>query len=136
LNIQGGGSRHLENHKNCDISATVGSIFTKFGMLAQNWPVNHPGHYKFFPFENVMWQTATILKIEKLLKIFRKFSFFKNRVRVNKDGNAVGPVAVDNQCQQYHTYRISLCSALPTSADNRALPAFVRYMPLLRRTCC
>jgi len=77
LNIQGGGSRHLENHKNCDISATVGSVFTKFGMLAQNWPVNHPGHYKFFPFENVMWQTATILKIEKLLKIFRKFSFLK-----------------------------------------------------------
>jgi len=36
LKIQHGGSRHLENRKNCDISATVWPIFTKFGTLTQN----------------------------------------------------------------------------------------------------
>jgi len=36
LKIQDGGSRRLENHKNCDISAAVSPIFTKFGTLMQN----------------------------------------------------------------------------------------------------
>jgi len=34
--IQDGGNRHLENDKNCDISAAVWPIFTKFGTLTQN----------------------------------------------------------------------------------------------------
>jgi len=36
LKIQDGGSRHLENHKDRDISAAVLPIFTKFGVLMQN----------------------------------------------------------------------------------------------------
>ena len=36
LKIQDGGSRHLENHKNRDISVAVWPIFTKFGTLMQN----------------------------------------------------------------------------------------------------
>jgi len=35
MKIQHGGSRHLENNKNRDISATVGPIFSKFGTLTQ-----------------------------------------------------------------------------------------------------
>jgi len=40
LKIQDGGSRHLENHKNRDISATVSPIFTKFGTLLQHGSLN------------------------------------------------------------------------------------------------
>jgi len=36
LNIQDGGGRQFENHKSCDICATVLPIFTKFGMMVQN----------------------------------------------------------------------------------------------------
>jgi len=36
LKIQNGGGRHFENHKNRDISATVLTIFTKFGMVVQD----------------------------------------------------------------------------------------------------
>jgi len=36
MKIPDGGSRHVENHKNRDISAAVWPIFTKFGMLMQN----------------------------------------------------------------------------------------------------
>ena len=38
--IQDGGSRHFENHKIRDISVTVWPIFTKFGVLMQNGPLN------------------------------------------------------------------------------------------------
>jgi len=38
LKIQDGGGRHLENHKYCDISASVWPIFMKFGTLMQNGP--------------------------------------------------------------------------------------------------
>jgi len=47
LKIQDGGNRHLENRKNCDISATVWPVFTKFGTLN---------------FKNPRWRTAAILK--------------------------------------------------------------------------
>jgi len=44
---QNGGVRHLENHKNYDISTTVSPIFAKFGTLVQNGPLDHPDRYKF-----------------------------------------------------------------------------------------
>jgi len=47
LKIQDGGSRHLENHKDCDISAAVSPIFTKFGKLMQNWSLNRSDRKKF-----------------------------------------------------------------------------------------
>jgi len=42
LKIQSGGGlgRHLENHNNRDISATVLPIFTKFGAVVQNGSLN------------------------------------------------------------------------------------------------
>jgi len=56
LKIQDGGSRHLENHKHRDISATVRPLFTKFGTLMQN------GSVKKWNFTNPRWRTAAILK--------------------------------------------------------------------------
>jgi len=47
LKIQNGGSRHLENNKNRDISAAVRPIFTKFGTLMQNWSLNPFDRKKF-----------------------------------------------------------------------------------------
>ena len=44
LKIQDGGSRHLENHKNRDISATVWPIFMNFGTLMQNVSLNRADH--------------------------------------------------------------------------------------------
>jgi len=38
--IQDGGGRHLENHKNRNISTTVWPIFTKFGTVVQNVSLN------------------------------------------------------------------------------------------------
>jgi len=38
--IRDGGGRHLENHKNRDISATVLPIFTKIGTVVQNGSLN------------------------------------------------------------------------------------------------
>jgi len=35
LKIQNGGGRHIENHRNRDMSATVLQIFTKFGTVVQ-----------------------------------------------------------------------------------------------------
>jgi len=46
LKIQDGGSRHVENHKNRDISATVCPIFTKFGTLVQNGSLNRSDRKK------------------------------------------------------------------------------------------
>jgi len=37
------GGRHLKNHKNRDISATVWLIFTNFGTLEQNGSLNRTG---------------------------------------------------------------------------------------------
>jgi len=42
--IQDGGGRHLKNHKNCDISATVRLIFTKSGTVVQNGSLNCSDH--------------------------------------------------------------------------------------------
>jgi len=42
LKIQDGGSSHLENHKNCDISRTVSLIFPKSGTVMQNGFLNRP----------------------------------------------------------------------------------------------
>jgi len=44
LKIQYGGGRHLEYHKNRDISPTAGPIFIKFGTVMQN---------DFLPFRQV-----------------------------------------------------------------------------------
>jgi len=40
LEIQDGSGRHLENHKNCDISAVFRPIFMKFGVVMQNGSIN------------------------------------------------------------------------------------------------
>jgi len=40
LKIQDGGSRRFENHKNPNISVTVGPISMKFGTLMQNGSLN------------------------------------------------------------------------------------------------
>ena len=53
MKIQDSSGRHLENHKNRDISATVLPTFTKFGMVVQN------GFHKR---QNPRWQTAAIMK--------------------------------------------------------------------------
>jgi len=37
--IQHGGDRHLEKSKNCNISATVEAISTKFGIVMQFHPL-------------------------------------------------------------------------------------------------
>jgi len=42
LKIQNGGGRHLENHKNRDISATVCPIFTKFGTVPLKMNFKNP----------------------------------------------------------------------------------------------
>jgi len=52
LKIQNGGGRHIENHRNRDMSATVLQIFTKFGMVVQ-------------PLKNPRWQTSAIMKTVK-----------------------------------------------------------------------
>jgi len=38
--LKDGGGRHLENHKNRDISATAKPILTKFGTVMQNGCLN------------------------------------------------------------------------------------------------
>jgi len=56
---------NLTNTKNCDISATVWPISTKFKRVTPNvylkWET-----VKTFNFKIMSWQTAAILKIEKL----------------------------------------------------------------------
>jgi len=46
LKIQDGGSRHLEHHKNRNISATIRPIFMKFGTLMKNASLNLYGRKK------------------------------------------------------------------------------------------
>jgi len=65
LKIQDGGGRHVENYKNCDISATVFPIFTKFGTLMQNGPLNHSDRLKSLNFTTPRWRSAAILKTVK-----------------------------------------------------------------------
>jgi len=61
LKIQHGEGRHVENHKNRDISATVRPIFTKFGTLMQNGSLLLKDVTKL-SFKNPRWRTAAILK--------------------------------------------------------------------------
>jgi len=65
LKIEDGGGRHVESYKNCDISATVLPIFTKFGMLMQNGPLNHSERLKSLNFTTPRWRSAAILKTVK-----------------------------------------------------------------------
>ena len=53
--------RHVENHKNRDISATVWPIFTKSGTLMQNGSLNLSDVTEL-NFKNPRWRTAVILK--------------------------------------------------------------------------
>jgi len=57
LKIQDGGGGHLENHKNCDISATVW-VSIKILTAASIKKLN---------FKNPRWRTAAILKTVNLL---------------------------------------------------------------------
>ena len=59
--IQDGGSRHFENYKNCDVSATVWPIFTRFGTLIHGGSPNR-STFKNLNFTNRRWRTAAILK--------------------------------------------------------------------------
>ena len=59
--IQDGGSRHFENYKNCDVSATVWPIFTRFGTLIHSGSPNR-STFKNLNFTNRRWRTAAILK--------------------------------------------------------------------------
>jgi len=55
--IQDGGGRHLKNHKNRDISATVWPMFTKRGTMMQYGVLNRHDRY-FLNFINPRWLTA------------------------------------------------------------------------------
>jgi len=62
LKIQHGGSRRLENHKNCDISVTVLTDLYEIWYTDAKW-VSHPlQSLKYLNFTNPRWQTAAILK--------------------------------------------------------------------------
>jgi len=62
--------RHVENHKNCDISATVLPIFTKSGTLMQNGSLNL-SYITKLNFKNPRWRPAAILKTASQLARFQ-----------------------------------------------------------------
>jgi len=55
----------IENAKNCDVSATVQQIATKFNVTTLNVSLKYTA-VKKLNFNIPRWRTAAILKIEKL----------------------------------------------------------------------